>query len=224
MAFLSGWPFLISFSGANSGNSDCHCDRLSLRVCSFWSRFDQARRIWRHPLYRIRKYRATNVLRTGNKKLAIATLLLDGAKGAFAVFFISLVYSCETNMCVSAHALAPFVAGFFALIGHIFPVWLKFKGGKGVATGLGVLLALSWQVGLAVAATWLLVALLFRISSLAALCAIALSPLYAFLISGDENLVAFCIAVGLLIIAKHHTNIRRLIKGEEPKIGKKKDA
>ena len=185
---------------------------------------------------------ATNVLRTGNKKLAIITLLLDMAKGAIAVLIAS-AYAAHLPNCAAINCLGdcpcvppevynslqviPFIAAFFALLGHVFPVWLKFKGGKGVATGLGVLLALSWQVGLVVAVTWLFMAVVFRISSLSALVAIALSPVYAYFLNDDINMVWFCIAAGILIIGMHHTNIRRLIKGEEPKIGKgkeKKDA
>src|SRR5215470_15277351 len=113
---------------------------------------------------------ATNVLRTGNKGLALATLLLDGGKGAVAVLIARAV---QPDLAV--------IAGAGAFIGHLFPIWLKFKGGKGVATALGTLLALNWEVGVLCCLTWLLVAVVFRCSSLSALLAIALSPVYAFL-------------------------------------------
>ena len=155
---------------------------------------------------------ATNVLRTGNKKLAIATLLLDGCKGAFAVYIVYLFGLGH-----------PYITALFALLGHIFPVWLKFKGGKGVATGLGILLALSWPTGLAAAGTWLITAFLSRLSSLSALVAVSLSPVFAYLFSHDTKLSILCAVMAMIIIAKHHTNIKRLLKGEEPKIGNKKN-
>lgn len=150
----------------------------------------------------------TNVLRTGRKGLAAATLLLDGGKGTAAVL-IAGMWGPDT-------ALA---AGFGALIGHLFPVWLRFKGGKGVATTLGVLLALAWPVGASACATWLLVAALFRYSSLSALVALAAAPLYAWLFTGDLQLVEFAAIVAVLVWAKHHENIRRLLTGRESKIG-----
>lgn len=159
---------------------------------------------------------ATNVLRTGNKKLAIATLLLDAAKGAVAILLVQQFFS-ETSPSL------PLISAFFALLGHIFPVWLKFKGGKGVATGLGILLTLSWPTGLAAAGIWLVTAFLSRISSLSALVAVGSSPLLAYVFShGDPQLTLLCGAMAVLIIAKHHSNITRLLRGEEPKIGKKK--
>src|SRR5512145_3326179 len=156
---------------------------------------------------------ATNVLRTGRKGLALATLLLDGGKGAIAV---GLAWAL-------AGGDAPLVAGFAAVLGHNFPVWLGFKGGKGVATTIGTLLAAAWPVGLAAIATWLVVAGLFRISSLAALVALALSPVYAWLLVGPE---AALMAAGLAVLGfiRHKANILRLLKGEEPRIGAKKKA
>lgn len=182
---------------------------------------------------------ATNVLRTGNKKLAIATLLLDAAKGAIATILISQwvvnIPNCATINCsgpgqcscvgpeiYSYYQILPLITAFFALLGHIFPVWLKFKGGKGVATGLGILLTLSWPTGLAAAGVWLVTACLSRISSLSALVAVGTSPLWAYLF-GDIHLTYLCGAMAVLIIAKHHSNIKRLLSGEEPKIGQKKD-
>lgn len=154
---------------------------------------------------------ATNVLRTGNKKLALATLLLDGAKGAVAVLLARWLLPEPL----------PVVAGAAAFVGHIFPVWLKFKGGKGVATALGTWLALAWPIGIAACLTWLLVALVFRFSSLSALLAVALAPVYAIWL-GTPALIWFGIGVAILVWIRHHENIRRLLKGEEPKIGQKK--
>lgn len=156
---------------------------------------------------------ATNVLRTGRKGLALATLLLDGGKGAIAV---GLAWAL-----LGGHA--PLLAGFAAVLGHNFPVWLKFKGGKGVATTIGTLIAAAWPVGLAACATWLVVAALFRISSLSALVALAAAPVYAWFLAGPE---AALMAAGLAVLGfiRHHANIRRLLKGEEPRIGAKKKA
>ncbi len=150
---------------------------------------------------------ATNVLRTGNKKLALATMLLDFGKGLAAVL-IGAAFS-------PAFAIA---AGAGAFIGHIFPIWLRFKGGKGVATAGGVLLAYAWPVGLAAAATWLLIAVLTRYSSLAALAAALLSPLYAWLLTREFQPTEVVGFLAVVIILRHHANIRRLIRGEESKI------
>jgi glycerol-3-phosphate acyltransferase PlsY len=157
---------------------------------------------------------ATNVLRTGNKGLALATLLLDGGKGAAAVL---LAYGIYADWTLAA------IAGACAFLGHLFPAWLKFKGGKGVATALGAWLALAWPVGVLACLTWLVVALIFRYSSLSALMAVALAPVYAIWL-GSPVLVGFGIFIAVLVWIRHHENIRRLLKGEEPKIGKKKPA
>lgn len=153
---------------------------------------------------------ATNVLRTGKKWAAAGTLLCDGLKGAVAV--------------IAARFLLPpgleILAGLGAVLGHLFPVWLKFKGGKGVATFLGVSIALYWPVGLLVAATWLGAALIWRISSLSALVAIALSPAY-FLLLGHPPYAALALLLSALITYMHRDNIRRLLRGEEPRIGAK---
>lgn len=153
----------------------------------------------------------TNVLRTGRKGLALLTLLLDGGKGALAVL-IAGVWGPDMAL----------VAGFGALIGHLFPVWLAFKGGKGVATSLGILLAIAFPIGAAACLTWLVVAAFFRRSSLAALCAVGLAPLYAWFIAGDLQLVEFALIIAALVWAKHHANIRRLLTGREPRIGEGK--
>ena len=155
---------------------------------------------------------ATNVLRTGNKGLAALTLFLDGAKGTVAVL-LAQRFGPELGV----------VAAAMAVIGHVFPVWLKFKGGKGVATAIGVLLGLSWPVGLLVCGTWLLVAAVFRYSSLAALVALAAAPAYAWYL-GDIQRGELAIFVAALVWLRHHQNIRRLLKGEEPKIGAGKKA
>jgi glycerol-3-phosphate acyltransferase PlsY len=153
---------------------------------------------------------ATNVLRTGNKPLAAATLLLDGGKGAVAAL-------------IAAHfsPLLAVIAGGAALIGHLFPVWLGFKGGKGVATTLGTLLAINWMVGIAACLTWLAVAFGFRISSLSALVAVALSPFYAFVL-GSWPQVIFAAFAAILVWIRHRENISRLLAGTEPRIGRKK--
>ena len=152
----------------------------------------------------------TNVLRTGRKDLAAATLLLDAGKGAAAVLLAGL-YGPDTAL----------LAALGAVLGHLFPVWLKFRGGKGVATTFGVFLALAWPVGLAVCATWLLVALVGRISSLSALVSTALSPLYAWQIREDLQLAEMCAILAVLVWIRHWQNIVRLIRGQEPKIGSK---
>lgn len=168
---------------------------------------------------------ATNVLRTGSKKLALATLILDCGKGAAAIFlYMAFWYSMasageETVFSRSELSLI----GLAAVIGHMYPVWLKFKGGKGVATALGMLLAAAPYVGLACCAIWLATALVTRISSLSALIAMLAAPFAARFIYDDAGLAAICGLLALLIWFKHRENIRRLIKGIEPKIGKKKD-
>ena len=151
---------------------------------------------------------ATNVLRTGSKKAAAATLALDAAKGAFAVLLARGLLGEDAAQ----------VAALAAFAGHCFPAWLRFRGGKGVATFLGVLLALAWPVGCAACAVWLATARLSRISSLSALAAAAASPILAPLLGRGEA-VALCLALTALILARHAPNIRRLLAGTEPRIG-----
>ncbi|WP_019013129.1 glycerol-3-phosphate 1-O-acyltransferase PlsY [Elioraea tepidiphila] len=154
---------------------------------------------------------ATNVLRTGRKDLAALTLLLDGGKGAVAVLLAGWWFG----------PLAAPVAGVAAVIGHMFTPWLGFAGGKGVATGLGVLIGAAWPVGLAACATWLLVAALARISSLSALVAFAAAPLYA-LAFADRWIIAAAVAIAALVYVRHAGNIRRLLAGTEPRIGERR--
>ena len=156
---------------------------------------------------------ATNVLRTGRKGLALATLLLDGGKGAIAVLIAAALTGDPT---------IPLIAGVAAVLGHNFPVWLKFKGGKGVATTLGMMLAAAPIVGAAACITWALVAALFRYSSLAALVALALAPLYAELVVHDHKVALAFLILAALGWIRHRANLARLKKGEEPKIGAKK--
>ena len=154
---------------------------------------------------------ATNVLRTGNKPAAFLTLVLDAGKGGIAVLLARWLVAEDAAQ----------VAGGAAFLGHLFPIWLGFKGGKGVATFLGTLLALSFPVGLAACLLWLVTAAISRISSLSALVAAALSPVAAtFLGRPDLSLLAILLAA--LIFVRHDANIRRLIRGEEPRIGRKK--
>ena len=153
---------------------------------------------------------ATNVLRTGNKSLAALTLVLDSSKGAVAVILFSALLGIH----------GAFGAALGAVLGHNFPVWLKFKGGKGVATTLGTLLALSLPTVLLTCLAWLLSSLIFRISSLSALIAMLCAPVFA-LYFGNPHQFYLISLLTLLVFIRHHANIRRLIKGEEPRIGKK---
>ena len=156
---------------------------------------------------------ATNVLRVGGKSLALATLLLDALKGAIPALIAKQV-----------HMDYGIIIGLGAFIGHIFPVWLRFKGGKGVAVALGVTLALSWQVGLITCLLWLAMALISKYSSLSALIAFALSPLAAVFITGNNQLAVFMLLLAAMIWMKHHGNIKRLLAGTESKIKLKKTA
>ena len=159
---------------------------------------------------------ATNVLRTGRRDLALITLIGDAAKGAAAVLLARLLFGPD----VREHAAA--VAGGAAFLGHLFPVWLKFRGGKGMATFLGVLIALAWPAGLLACATWAAMAYLFRFSSLAALAAAALAPLYIFLLGQTpESKIWVTTFMAVLLFVRHHENIRRLLTGREPRIGAK---
>lgn len=158
---------------------------------------------------------ATNVLRTGNKPLAFATLVLDIGKGAAAVFAVRAVASAEEHLL-----LLGFIAGASAVIGHNFPVWLKFKGGKGVATTLGTMVAAFWPAGIAACVTWLIVAAIFRYSSLAALVSLMAPPI-VLMIYELHNAALVAAVLTVLAWYRHRENIQRLRTGTESKIGKK---
>jgi glycerol-3-phosphate acyltransferase PlsY len=160
---------------------------------------------------------ATNVLRSGNKAAAALTLLGDLAKGWLAVF---LAEKYGTNYGIEQGGLALVALAVF--FGHLYPVFLKFKGGKGVATAAGVLLAIDPALGLLTLATWIVVAAAMRYSSLAALVAAAASPLYAFFLWGSDVMLAAVGIIAMILIAKHWANLQRLMVGTEPKIGGKK--
>lgn len=151
---------------------------------------------------------ATNILRSGHKGASALTLFLDVLKGSVAVLFAYF-------FCPSLIQLA----GFFVVIGHIFPIWLGFRGGKGVATAFGAILILSWPLALACLVTWLVIVITTRYSSLASLSAVILSPLYAFILARND-LILFSLVLTLLIILVHWHNIKRLITGRESQIGK----
>lgn len=156
---------------------------------------------------------ATNVLRTGNRWLAAATLVLDAAKAAVPVLLARYFWDDAAGM----------VAAIFAFLGHCFPVWLGFKGGKGVAVMIGSLLALSWPVGLIFCAVWLLIAFAQKMSSLAALTAAATAPIFAFVL-GNQWLAGTAAVLAILLFYQHRTNIARLMAGTEPRIGAGKKA
>ncbi len=155
---------------------------------------------------------ATNVLRTGRKDIAAATLLLDGGKGYLAVFVAGL---WGPDMAL--------IAALGAVLGHNFPIWLRFKGGKGVATALGVFLGLNFFMGLACCGAWLVVAALFRYSSVSSLAATASAPVFAWFLTGNLQLVEMTAIIAALVWLRHHANIRRLLAGQESKIGQKSD-
>ena len=156
---------------------------------------------------------ATNVLRTGNRWLAAATLILDAAKAALPIL-VARYYWGEN---------AAMLAAIFAFLGHCFPVWLNFKGGKGVAVMIGSLLALSWPVGLIFCAVWLVIAFAQKMSSLAALTAAATAPIFAF-VAVSEWLAGTAAVLAILLFIQHRANIVRLMAGTEPKIGSEKTA
>lgn len=147
---------------------------------------------------------ATNVMRTGRKGLALLTLLLDGGKGALAVIVVTKIYNPYYGI----------FAGLIAILAHIFPVWLKFKGGKGVSTTLGVFFAIDWRLGLCVVAMWLIVFAFTRIASLASMMSIGYSAIAAYLLTGT-SVTLFCLAAAAITLFAHRTNISRLMEGTE---------
>ncbi len=156
---------------------------------------------------------ATNVLRTGNKKVAALTLILDALKGTVPALLMGWLFGPEAGV----------LGGLAAFFGHLFPMWLGFKGGKGVATNIGVLFGLFWPLGLIFLAVWIIMALLFRLSSLSALTACVVSPFAAWAL-GRGDLVLPTVIMGAAIFVTHRANIARLLKGDEPRIGKSKTA
>jgi len=153
---------------------------------------------------------ATNVLRTGRKDVAAATLILDAGKGAAPILALAI--------WPIGHADLGLLAGLAAIVGHNFPVWLKFKGGKGVATTIGALMAVAWPIGLTFCTIWLVILALFRYSSLASLTALVITPVFAFALA-DKKVTAFAVFLAFLGITRHRANIRRLTRGEESKVG-----
>lgn len=160
---------------------------------------------------------ATNVLRTGRKGLAAATLLLDALKGALAVFLALRLGSDQPSLAMAVAAVA-------VVVGHCFPVWLGFRGGKGVATGLGTIWVLSWPVGVACCVVWLVVARLSRISSAGALSAFLVAPILMMIMKGQGVNTPIPVAtalIALLIWVRHYSNIVRLLSGNEPRVNAK---
>jgi glycerol-3-phosphate acyltransferase PlsY len=159
---------------------------------------------------------ATNVLRSGNKVAAILTLLLDAIKGVVAVL-VARALSDQLGFTAATVALA----GLAAFLGHLYPVFFRFQGGKGVATAAGVLLALNGWVGLASLGTWLVIAIATRYSSLAALVTAALAPFYAYFLIGNLQVVALVAVMSVLLVWRHRSNITKLLNGTESKLGSK---
>jgi glycerol-3-phosphate acyltransferase PlsY len=156
---------------------------------------------------------ATNVLRSGNRVAALATLVGDAAKG-WAAVLVAIALQLPAAMVA--------LVGFAAFLGHVFPVWLRFKGGKGVATAAGVLIAFDWRLGIAVIVVWLVVAFASRYSSLAALVAAAFAPAAAWYLWGAGPHLAAVAGMGVLLVVRHHQNIRKLLRGEESRIGERR--
>lgn len=163
---------------------------------------------------------ATNVLRTGNKKLAAATLLLDALKGFFAVYFVKAGFATNSPEMFAMAGPVP-AAALGAVLGHCFPVWLRFKGGKGVATNAGVSFGVAWPIGLAYALVWIGLLAATRISSLAGMSAVVAAAIAA-AIFGFPQFVPVLLVIAAIIVWLHRANIGRLMRGEEPRVGSKK--
>lgn len=170
---------------------------------------------------------ATNVLRTGRKDLALLTVLLDASKAGIAAYVAYILVNPQSMVFLGwytqSNVIAELIAGTCGVLGHNFPIWLKFKGGKGVASTFGFILATSWPVALLALATWLIMAFTFKYSSLSAITAAVLVPLFAFFLTSPVYAI-FYTAIALLVLYRHKSNIVRLIKGEESKINLKKKA
>ena len=164
---------------------------------------------------------ATNVLRTGNKKLALLTVLLDASKAGLAAVFAGKIAQLSGTEVSSV--TASLTAGFCGVLGHNFPIWLKFKGGKGVASTFGFILATCWPVAICALLIWLIMAFTFKYSSLSAIVAAACVPVLAyFMVPTSEYAIAYSL-IAILVLVRHHANIKRLLKGEESKIKLKKE-
>ena len=170
---------------------------------------------------------ATNVLRTGNKTLALLTVILDAFKAGFAAYLAYRFTSKEAfyflGYATTFNVFASLFAGVCGILGHMFPVWLKFKGGKGISSALGFLLVTYWQIGVIALVIWLVMAFAFRYSSLSALTAAVVVPFATYFMAPPVYTFFYTIVV-LLVVFKHHANIKRLLKGEESKISFKKKA
>ena len=161
---------------------------------------------------------ATNVLRTGNKKIALFTLLLDGGKGALAIYLITIILPKVFDNNFNMIEFYQCTVAISAVVGHCFPIWLRFKGGKGVATGFGVILSLNLNIGIVALLTWVLIAKVFKISSLSALIAYFLIPILMFYIETEFIYFLSSFIISLICFVQHRENIKRLINRSEPKI------
>ena len=161
---------------------------------------------------------ATNVLRTGNKKIAFLTLILDGSKGALALFLLTFILTKTSILSLYNYELIISVVAVSSILGHCFPIWLNFKGGKGVATGFGTILFLNLIVGIIALIIWVLIAKLFKISSMSALISYFLIPFLMVFNSAENYFIIASIFISLICWFQHRENIKRLLNGTEPKI------
>ena len=161
---------------------------------------------------------ATNVLRTGNKKIALLTLILDGGKGALAIAIGAFVFKHLSISNLEGLEIVQSLIAVSSVIGHCFPIWLKFKGGKGVATGLGIIIFLNFTVGLIALLTWIVIAKIFKISSVSALITYLLIPILMFLSSSEIYFFIASVLISVVCWYQHRENIKRLLNGSEPRI------